>query len=67
MNNNDNIIIMEIILWFERFYCSCFKCWGFSNKVFLKKIKSLKKKKKKNLHKYIKKKKKKILCVCFQI
>ena len=28
----------------ERFYCSCFKCWGFSNKVFLK-IKSLKKKK----------------------
>ena len=33
-------------LFLERFYCSCFKCWGFSNKVFLK-IKSLKKKKKK--------------------
>ena len=28
------------------FYCSCFNCWSFPNKVFLK-IKSLKKKKKK--------------------
>ena len=30
-------------LFLERFYCSCFKYWSFSNKVFLK-IKSLKKK-----------------------
>ena len=34
------------LLFLERFYCSCFKYWSFSNKVFLK-IKSLKKKKKK--------------------
>ena len=30
-------------LFLERFYCSCFWYWGFSNKVFLKKIKSLNK------------------------
>ena len=39
-------IQLPFFLFLERFYCSCFKCWGFSNKVFLK-IKSLKKKKKK--------------------
>ena len=42
-----------ILLFLERFYCSCFEYWSFSNKVFLK-IKSpqkklkLKKKEKKN-------------------
>ena len=33
----------NICLFLERFYCSCFKYWSFSNKVFLR-IKSLKKK-----------------------
>ena len=40
-----------ICLFLERFYCSCFKYWSFSNKVFLK-IKSLKKKKKKKKKKF---------------
>ena len=35
-------------LFLERFYCSCFWYWGFSNKVFLKnKVPQKKKKKKK--------------------
>ena len=40
--------ILERFYWeiLERFYCSCFKYWSFSNKVFLK-MGSLKKKKKK--------------------
>ena len=38
--------IINVLMFFFYKCCSCFKCWGFSNKVFLK-IKSLKKKKKK--------------------
>ena len=38
-----------IFLFLERFYCSCFKYWSFSNIVFLK-IKSLKKKKNYSTH-----------------
>ena len=47
-NMSDYVIFLTIILnfIFLHFFCSCFKYWSFSNKVFLK-IKSLKKKKKK--------------------